>query len=31
MARNRRVVGEGFVGGGRGTLEGRCNYRDLEK
>ena len=31
MARNRKVVGEGFVGGERGMLEGRCNYQDLEK
>ena len=31
MARNRKVVGEGFVGGERGMLEGRCNCQDLEK
>ena len=30
MARNRRVVDEGFVGGGRGMLEDRCNCQDLE-
>ena len=31
MARNRKVVSEGFVGGERGMLEDQCNCRDLEK
>lgn len=30
MARNHKVVGEGFAGDGRGMLEGRCNCQDLE-